>query len=405
MSWQLQCLCQEHSGHQRLRGYSVPGEFESQDALLLDGDSLVDSNPRLFLDLVAQLQDNIDLLLLVSGNKQCEAAKLLLDFHSIPRAHVHFAELPHDTMWTRDYGPIVVMSQGEQAVFVDAFYSIDRGQDDGTPSGLAEMLRTPVVRIPVRIDGGNLLFNGDGLAVTTTRLWNDNSGSELDELSMRELMMDAYGLRQILTLQPLQGEPTGHVDMFVTFVSRNTVLVGKYDSMEEPENAAVLDQNAAELAKVQTSEGPLQVIRVPMPRHTDGIWRTYTNVIYANGVVLVPSYPDIGEPGLAETLAIFQDLLPGWNVVPVDTSNLIEFSGALHCLSMNLAKIGRLPDFPVPLRHPGEPLQEFRPNMVDIAGLGPFRIPTAEKAAQTRAGMSRMWPGVDSHDFIQLQLQ
>ncbi len=36
----------------------------------------------------------------------------------------------------------------------------------------------------------------------------------------------------------------------------------------------------------------MQVVRIPMPSHKDGNWRTYTNVIYANGVVLVPQYPD-----------------------------------------------------------------------------------------------------------------
>ncbi len=378
--WPLPGVCQTNWGEEEPVGYRVPGEFEHQDAMLFSGDSLVESNPKLFLDLVSQLQDHVEMVLLVSGVEQSEAAKLLLDFNSVPRENVRFAELPHDTMWARDYGPIVVMSHGDQAVFVDAFYSTDRGLDDGTPSGLAELLHKPVVRIPVRIDGGNLLFNGDGLAVTTSRLWRDNAGSELDSESMHEIMTDAYGLHQILTLEPLQGEPTGHVDMFMTFIAHNTVLVGKYDSAEEPENAAILDQNAAELAKVETSEGPLQVVRIPMPRHDDGIWRTYTNVIYANGVVLLPAYPNIDEPGLRETLATYRSLLPGWDVVPIDTSSLIEFSGALHCLSMNLAKIGNLPELPAPfLRSSRNQFDEFRlsKSIKEFASLDAVRVHAA----------------------------
>ena len=64
-----------------------------------------------------------------------------------------------------------------------------------------------------------------------------------------------------------------------------------------------------------------------MPPKNDGVWRTYTNVVYANGVLLVPIYPGTDEQGQFHALATFAELLPGWRIVGVNSNKLIEFDG------------------------------------------------------------------------------
>ena len=44
-----------------------------------------------------------------------------------------------------------------------------------------------------------------------------------------------------------------------------------------------------------------------MPPHDDGRWRTYTNVVYANGTLLVPTYPGFCPELDAEALAVYLD--------------------------------------------------------------------------------------------------
>ena len=72
-----------------------------------------------------------------------------------------------------------------------------------------------------------------------------------------------------------------------------------------------------------------------MPDHDDGYWRTYTNIVFANGVVLVPVYPDYCPDLDEEALAIYRRLLPDRQVVGIDCSGLIKMNGALRCITMN----------------------------------------------------------------------
>jgi agmatine/peptidylarginine deiminase len=73
-----------------------------------------------------------------------------------------------------------------------------------------------------------------------------------------------------------------------------------------------------------------------MPDHDDGFWRTYTNLIFANKVVLVPVYPAYC-PELDEiALALYRRLLPDRRIIGIDASELIKMNGALRCITMNV---------------------------------------------------------------------
>lgn len=336
--------------------FRLPGEFEPQRALLLACNDLIDDMPDLFANIVRQTSGRIKIISLVSNVEQCEAAKQLLQAGSIPSGHVHFVELPHDTMWARDYGPIIVNSKAGHPIVIDAGYDLSREKDDRVPRELARLLSLRVVSMPLRLDGGNLLSNGDGLAITTSRLFDENAFDEsafgeTDYEPMRAVLRRSYGLKRVAVLEPLADEPTGHVDMFATFTSQNTVVVGQYDPEIDPDNAEILDRNARRLSALQTAKGPLQVVRIPMPSNEDGVWRTYTNVIYANSVLLVPTYAEVDQPQRTQALHTYAKLLPQWKVVGIDASRIIESSGALHCMTMNLGPLGRLPDFPPPRTH------------------------------------------------------
>ena len=97
-----------------------------------------------------------------------------------------------------------------------------------------------------------------------------------------------------------------------------------------------------QLAGVSTFAGPLHIERVTIPPPDGDVWYTYTNVVFANGVVLVPTYPDRFPELDAEALAMYRRLLPDRRVVGIDVSDLIAMRGALRCISMNIAE-GVLP--------------------------------------------------------------
>jgi agmatine/peptidylarginine deiminase len=163
---------------------------------------------------------------------------------------------------------------------------------------------------------------------------NLSRGMTMDEI--KKLLREHFAFETVSMLKMLAGEPTGHVDLFATFVAPDVVVIGDYPSAADPENAKILDENAALLSKLTTPVGPMKVTRIPMPSHAGGVWRSYTNVIFANGKLLVPQYPNIDPATDAKALEVFRSLLPDWEVVGIDASSLIVKHGALHCISLNV---------------------------------------------------------------------
>jgi agmatine/peptidylarginine deiminase len=104
-------------------------------------------------------------------------------------------------------------------------------------------------------------------------------------------------------------------------------------------NAQILDGDAALLSAETTSSGPLEVVRIPMPSHADGIWRSYTSVIYVNGVVLVPQYPDQDAKLDKVALNVYRHAMPGWKPVGIDCSKIIAHSGGLHRISKAIPQL------------------------------------------------------------------
>jgi agmatine/peptidylarginine deiminase len=323
--------------------YRLPGEFERQRAILVSCHEFIQDAPELLAEIVAQVQGRVEVIALVNDVVESMRAQDALVQRGLPRHHIRFAEVPHDTMWCRDYGPILVEGSKGDVVAVDARYiHASRPLDDDVPLALCRQLKLPVVSAPFRIEGGNLLSNGHGVCVTTTHVLTTNA-DQSDEHSIRAAMRQCFGAEQAIFLEPLSGEPTGHVDMFATFTSRNTIVVGQYDRETDAVNSEILDRNARRLAQVRTNHGTLRVIRVPMPPRDGAIWRTYTNVVYANGLLLVPAYPSVDDAGRTAALNIYRELLPRWEVVAIDTARLAKLGGAIHCVTMNLGPLKEIP--------------------------------------------------------------
>ena len=89
----------------------------------------------------------------------------------------------------------------------------------------------------------------------------------------------------------------------------------KYLLSEDPTNSARLNETARFVSTISTSAGPIQVKRIPMPPKWGEDWRSYTNVIFANGILLMPSFSDV-DPSLEQrAVQVYQSVLPpGWIV-------------------------------------------------------------------------------------------
>ena len=323
------------------RPLRLPGDWEHAGALLLACDELVEHHPRAFTDLVAATRGSATLVGLVADAQRRRAARQVLLDAKLPPDSVRFLPVRTKTMWVRDYGSLPVRGRGGAVVLIDMEYPsmqrmLSRSVDDLVPVRLGEALGLPVVSAPLRADGGNLLSNGEGLCVASTALLEDNASRGYDRADVQRVLADCTGCRRVLFLEPLRGERTRHVDMFVSFLGVDLAVVARCDPVRDAVNARRLDAAAAKLTGLRTSRGPMKVHRVPMPRRWNGQWRTYTNVLFAGSKLLVPTYSHVKPSLQREALDVYRRLLPGRIVVGINADTLARSNGSLHCIALNV---------------------------------------------------------------------
>lgn len=352
----------------------VPGEFERQSALLIDVNELLALHPHVLTGLVSALIDRLPLIAVISGEEQRRDLLTNLCDWGLPAHRVRAVRSAAAGQWLRDYGPQFVRRDGRLNV-VDADWGPDdRLPEEGSfPTDLARLLDLEIDDVRLRIDGGNILSNGHGLLLTTSGVVARNTGRQTASAVLSHLSRH-YGFRQIACLPPLESAPAARVDGFATFTSPDTLLLGRCDAEENPANAAMLDRVAEYVRGMHSGAGPLKVERIPMPPTADGVWRTYTNAVYANGAVVVPVYAGVDPRIEREVLDVYRLLLPGREVIPVEATSLAKAGGALRSVTLNVPNLGH----PMPLEDAGlpthvpAPAQPLRPSRLDafVAGGG-----------------------------------
>ena len=317
--------------------FCLPGDFQPARAILVVGGRLARDYPKLLARIVALAGKRVSVVALISSSGERDTVVRVLSTAGLSPRRVRFVEVPTDTIWVRDFGPIFVKRSDGARIAIDVEYEKPgRRQDNHAAAAVAGHLKVPALYVPILLEGGSLLSNGRGLCVTTTAAVNRNISRGYDLAAIKEYFRKYFGSRRIVLLEPLRGETTGHPDMFACFTDPRTIVVGAYPKAVDPVNAAVLDRNAALLAKVQVAGGKLRVVRLPMPDNHDDLWRTYTNGLFANGLLLVPHYPGADTAGQRKAMATFRSLLPGWEVRGIDAGKLIAREGALRCITMHV---------------------------------------------------------------------
>ena len=336
----------------------IPGEFEQQGALLIAwppaarspfSDDMIQQSQeedRVFCDIVRHTWQSVTPVIVVEGAESRERVIRLLEQVHVPATAVQFVDAPFRSAWVRDFGPLALQTSDGACSLIDADYFNGRfwasdPHGDRLPSFLADKFKLPAIRAPLAIQHGNVLSNGAGLLITSRLVLRDNEARGYDADDVTRVLKQCYAAKEVVFLEPMRGEETGHVDMFVTFPSPDTVVVGEYPVSADPVNKEILDRNAQQLASLAAPLGPLNVVRIAMPPRFSLVpghapWPTYTNVVYANGVLLVPICPGLDPRGEFEALGLYRRLLPDWQIVRVDALPLVLRGGSLHCVTMNL---------------------------------------------------------------------
>jgi agmatine/peptidylarginine deiminase len=286
-----------------------------------------------------------------------------------------------DSIWYRDFGAETLISSTGQVQFVDMVYyeslssnclnfgGGSRPNDDSAPTRVSPMFMSgvEVFRPQLRMLGGNLQTDGRGTCIHARRdTLRDNQFSRwfYTQEQLDEVISSYYNCPTVITMDSLVNGVIDHIDMYMTVISPNRVLVGKYDPADDPANAAILDTNAQRLVDAGFT---VDRIWMPTPYCSDSgfpaqpgrtrmctslsernrVWATYGNSVRIGSKVLVPVYQDVPAELAdeiarreAETLQTYQSALTQEYgklapiVTPVVSDAMITGQGSLHCITI-----------------------------------------------------------------------
>lgn len=329
----------------------LAADFEPQRALVLSVSDWQPHHAPVFQQIVEKTHGHVEVIVLCNNKEQFFMVISWLKSISDKADHLHFTLFELDTIWLRDFCPLIAETKDGDAQLLDFLYAGERPKDDRMPAVWAQRSKAPPVNVPYTLQGGNLLCNGKHLAIATSRIFVDNAVTfpqpmpGMDTVyEGRKIVFDGFleycNLEQFIILEHLEQEATKHVDMFATFVSPNDVVLASVDPGFDPINAGILDRNAKRLQNVSVDGRPLNVHRLPIPPRNGQSWSAFTNVIFANELVLMPIYDTDPKPMVDNAIKIYKKLLPNHTVKTVDITSFKQLQGELHCLSMNLPKFG-----------------------------------------------------------------
>ena len=218
-----------------------------------------------------------------------------------------------------------------------------RPQDDVIPVFFANQNGYPIYQTTTPPNdliatGGNFMTDGQGTGFSSNLILNENPSHTAAQIDT--IMKKYMGLYRYIKMNTLPYDQIHHIDMHIKLLDEETLLVGQY-----PAGVADGPQIEANLQYILnnflTCYGrPYKVVRIPMPPdasgqypNTGGDYRTYTNSVFVNKTVIVPTYQLQYD---TTALRIYREALPGYRIVGIDCNSIIPQLGAIHCITKEI---------------------------------------------------------------------
>lgn len=273
----------------------------------------------------------VDTVYSYTGDDKADAMKYFINA-GVNITRVVWIREPIDAVWIRDYGPRYICHNETKVVRggVDTKYYTDRPYDDTLPTKLGN---GNDIGLYTNYDlNGELIHSGGNGHYFSTRkafatrlvvtdnviteaqiktYWNDYTGAELHLFPQLSFSVDG----------------TGHIDMWFLPVNDTAVIIGQWAREDAYGSKKITD----DAARYMTNLG-YTVYRTPN-QVKNWVHYTYTNAVIANKVVILSKF---GVAEDATALVVFKTAFPGHTIVQVDSSNIIQRSGALHCIAQHV---------------------------------------------------------------------
>jgi len=332
----------------------LPAEWEDQDGVLLswptphsDWAPHLEQIVAVFIELVRQIS-RFEQVVIATPQPSETIAVLQQAEVSLQRVQCYAVET-NDT-WSRDFGPITVLRQGQPSLFDFGFngwgLKFAANYDNQITRQLADCgaFTAPVEVQSLILEGGSIESDGNGVLLTTsTCLLSPNRNPHLKKHDIELFFRQQFGIQKTLWLDHgyLAGDDTdSHIDTLARLCPNNTIV---YVTCDDPadEHYAALKKMEQQLHQFTTLEDtPYRLLPLPWPQAVydeegERLPATYANFLIINNAVLVPVYND---PADETALDILAQAFPQHELIPVNCSAVILQHGSLHCLTMQLPK-------------------------------------------------------------------
>ena len=253
-------------------------------------------------------------------------------------------DIPNDSAWMRDNGPVFVEEDGEIRVQnwqFDAWggrfgSDVPYELDNLVPQRVAAYLGMPLDDVSIVHERGNLEFNGADTVILNWSTLGDAARNPGYTRTQAEAdLKHWFGVSRVVFVEGVpEGDRTnGHIDGIARFIAKDTVVVGQCTAASvckpgDGKTADLLDSAAQVI-----SDAGFKVIREPMHGivEVDGqqFDTNYMNWLIGNGFVITTGYGD--ERLDNEAKVRLQHYFPGRDVYVLPMLKSWAAGGGVHC--------------------------------------------------------------------------
>jgi len=327
----------------------VPAEWEKQRAVLM---AFPHPNSDWAEDLKGALTPFIRIAQAIAYQEPvyiiCDDTEAISGLFCSTR-NMSFIEIPTNDTWTRDYGYISIIENGEIKLLDFTFDGWGGKFEAGLDNALNQTLHqkgylgtTPLESIDFVLEGGSIESDGEGTILTTSAcLCHPNRNGGLSKIELEQRLSSYLGATRILWLDHgyLAGDDTdSHIDTLARFISKDTIVYVRCEDQED-EHYEALKKMEEQLQSFTTTKGnAYTLIPLPLPTakynaHGDRLPATYANFLISNGALIYPTY---SVPEDKKAHDIFKNFFPKREIIPINCNKLIEQGGSLHCSTMQI---------------------------------------------------------------------
>ncbi|UPT65754.1 MAG: agmatine deiminase family protein [Sphingobacteriales bacterium JAD_PAG50586_3] len=311
------------------------GQWEEIEGLVITWTSF----PGIHREIIKYAQTECKVYIVCSDSN---AVRNSLINNNIPiTTNIKYVVTPFNSIWARDYSANpVYINDVDSLIYVDWVYNRPRPKDDTTCRAIAAkagmaLFQTSAEPNKLIHTGGNYMSDGLGTAFSSELILDENPTKT--EAQIDTIMKKYMGINRYIKMETLPYDGIHHIDMHMKLLDEQTLLVGEYAQGEADGPQIEANINYV-MSNFNSYFGtPYKLVRIPQPPDNggdypdnNGDYYTYTNAVFVNKTLLLPIY---GNAYDTTAIRILKENLPGYRVIGIPCTDIIQQSGAIHCIT------------------------------------------------------------------------